>query len=356
MFLTGHTGFKGSWLTIWLNSMGASVNGYALDPDTYPNLYQVAKVDSLLMRSYISDIRDLNKLTEAMMACKPDIVIHMAAQALVRYSYDNPVETYATNVMGTVNVLEAIRQTKTIRSTIVVTSDKCYENQEWLWGYRENEPMGGSDPYSSSKGCAELVTNAYIQSYFSKENYSLHQHALASARAGNVIGGGDWSTDRLLPDAIKAFESNQTLVIRNPLAVRPWQHVLEPLYGYLILAQALYEKGIDYVGAWNFGPKDEDARSVKEIVEILIGQWGSSANWQQDLSYHPHEALLLKLDCSKAKNLLGWEPKWGLEKTISMIVNWHHEYREKTDMLNYSIQQITQFQNTICERNKEQIT
>jgi CDP-glucose 4,6-dehydratase len=254
--------------------MGAKVTGYALAPNTTPNLFDVLAIDSLIEKSHIADIRDLASLQNAMSEARPDIVIHMAAQPLVRYSYANPVETYATNVMGTVHVLESTRAIDSVRATVIVTTDKCYENKEWVWGYRENEPMGGYDPYSNSKGCAELVTSAYRQSYFSDSNST---NKVASARAGNVIGGGDWSDDRLIPDAIKAFEGNKTLMIRNPLATRPWQHVLEPLSGYLILAQALCEQGMDFASSWNFGPRDEDNRAVQEVIYHLISGWGEKA-------------------------------------------------------------------------------
>ncbi|MBU6362515.1 MAG: CDP-glucose 4,6-dehydratase, partial [Chloroflexi bacterium] len=253
VFLTGHTGFKGGWLALWLAAMGAKVTGYALAPNTTPNLFTSAQIETTLAHSHIADLRDANAVLAAIQAAKPEIVIHMAAQPLVRYSYDHPLETYATNVMGTAHVLDAVRNTPGVRAVVVVTTDKCYENREWVWAYRENEPMGGYDPYSSSKGCAELVSAAYRQSYFSPTRYSDHGVALATARAGNVIGGGDWSADRLIPDAIRAFEAQQALVIRNPLATRPWQHVLEPLAGYLVLAQALYEQGPRFNGAWNFG-------------------------------------------------------------------------------------------------------
>jgi CDP-glucose 4,6-dehydratase len=265
----------------------------------------------------------------------------MAAQPLVRYSYANPVETYATNVMGTVHVLESARTIDSVRATVIVTTDKCYENKEWVWGYRENEPMGGFDPYSSSKGCAELVTAAYRQSYFSTPN-SINK--IASARAGNVIGGGDWSEDRLIPDAIKAFDANVPLMIRNPLATRPWQHVLEPLSGYLILAQALYEQGIAFASGWNFGPRNEDNRAVQEVVDLLISNWGSSARWKKEGSDQPHEANLLKLDCSKAYSQLGWTPKWNLETATQKIVQWQKAYKAKEDMLEISLKQIKEFQ------------
>jgi CDP-glucose 4,6-dehydratase len=341
VFLTGHTGFKGGWLSLWLTSMGAKVTGYALAPNTAPNLFDVLMIDSLTKKSHIADIRDLASLQKAMLEAEPDVVIHMAAQPLVRYSYANPVETYATNVMGTVHVLESARTIDSVRATVIVTTDKCYENKEWVWGYRENEPMGGFDPYSSSKGCAELVTAAYRQSYFSTPN-SINK--IASARAGNVIGGGDWSEDRLIPDAIKAFDANVPLMIRNPLATRPWQHVLEPLSGYLILAQALYEQGIAFASGWNFGPRNEDNRAVQEVVDLLISNWGSSARWKKEGSDQPHEANLLKLDCSKAYSQLGWTPKWNLETATQKIVQWQKAYKAKEDMLEISLKQIKEFQ------------
>jgi CDP-glucose 4,6-dehydratase len=347
VFLTGHTGFKGGWLSLWLTSMGAHVTGYALAPNTTPNFYEIAGVNDLMEKSHIADIRNLEQLREAMRLANPEIVIHMAAQPLVRYSYANPVETYATNVMGTVHVLECIRSLKGVRATVVVTTDKCYENKEWVWGYRENEPMGGYDPYSNSKGCAELVTAAFRQSYFSAADYPKHQHALASARAGNVIGGGDWSEDRLIPDALKAFESGVPLVIRNPLATRPWQHVLEPLSGYLVLAQALYKKGTEFASAWNFGPKDEDARTVQEVINLLIEKSPAGAKWQQDERDQPHEAHSLKLDCSKADQLLGWKPRWSLETAVQSIAEWQKAFLSGQNMREVSMKQIKLFQSAM---------
>jgi len=340
VFLTGHTGFKGSWLSLWLASMGAKVTGYALAPNTTPNLFDVLAIDSLIEKSHIGDIRDLPGLQKAMTEAKPDVVIHMAAQPLVRYSYANPVETYATNVMGTVHVLESTRTIDSVRATVVVTTDKCYENKEQVWGYRENEPMGGYDPYSNSKGCAELVTSAYRQSYFSGSNST---NKVASARAGNVIGGGDWSDDRLIPDAIKAFEENQPLMIRNPLATRPWQHVLEPLSGYLILAQALYEQGSAFASGWNFGPRDEDNRAVQEVVDLLISSWGEIARWEKEGSEQPYEANLLKLDCSKARTQLGWIPRWNLEVATQKIVDWQKAIQAKENMQGFSLAQINHY-------------
>jgi len=344
VFLTGHTGFKGGWLALWLSSMGARVTGYALTPNTSPSFFEVVKVAADLEHSHIADIRDLEKLQKAMSDAQPEVVIHMAAQPLVRYSYANPVETYATNVMGTIHLLESIRALDCVRAAVIVTTDKCYENQEWVWGYRESEPMGGHDPYSSSKGCAELVTSAYRQSYFAPEKYSHHKVALASARAGNVIGGGDWSMDRLVPDAIKAFEAKEVLMIRNPLATRPWQHVLEPLSGYLVLAQALYEQGTHFDGGWNFGPSDEDARSVQEVIDLFIESWHSPAAWKQDMAEQPHEAHSLKLDCSKARQYLKWIPRWSLEDAVSQITEWNKAFSEGKDMKTVSLQQIMEYQ------------
>ncbi len=343
VFLTGHTGFKGSWLSLFLSSLGAKVSGYALTPDTTPNLFTVLNLQDLLEHSQISDIRDLGTLQKAVNRVRPDIVIHMAAQPLVRYSYRYPVETYAINVMGTVNLLESLRSVDSVRATVVVTTDKCYENTERLVGYQEHEPMGGHDPYSSSKGCVELVTDAYRKSFFSVDQFAQHQHAIASARAGNVIGGGDWSVDRLIPYAIKAFEAGRALSIRNPLATRPWQHVLEPLSGYLVLAQALYEKGAAFAQGWNFGPTDSDARSVLSVVDLLISAWGSPASWVQDASEHPHEAHSLKLDITKARKQLGWVPKWNLETAIEQIVQWQKAYQNKQDMKAISLAQIQSY-------------
>ena len=343
VFLTGHTGFKGGWLSLWLAAMGAKVTGYSLTPNTTPNLFDVLGIDGLIEKSHIGDIRDLATLQKAMTETKPDVVIHMAAQPLVRYSYDNPVETYATNVMGAVHVLESARYAPSVRATVVVTTDKCYENKEWAWGYRENEPMGGYDPYSNSKGCAELVTSAYRQSYFSNP---ISNNKLASARAGNVIGGGDWSDDRLVPDVIKAFEANQPLMIRNPLATRPWQHVLEPLSGYLILAQELCsERGHQFTSGWNFGSSDSDNRSVQEVVELLISEWGQPAHWKKEGAEQPHEAHLLKLDCSKARQQLGWIPKWNLETATKKIIQWQIAYQAKENMQEVSLSQINEYMN-----------
>jgi CDP-glucose 4,6-dehydratase len=343
VFLTGHTGFKGSWLCLWLTSMGAKVFGYSLAPNTTPNLFEVLAINSLINRSYLADIRDLVVLQKVMSDVEPDVVIHMAAQPLVRYSYLNPVETYATNVMGTVHVLEGVRNVDSVRATVIVTTDKCYENKEWVWGYREDDPLGGYDPYSNSKGCAELVTTAYRESFFSSSN---SKNSIASARAGNVIGGGDWSKDRLIPDAIKAFESNKRLIIRNPFATRPWQHVLEPLSGYLVLAQALYNKGSTFASSWNFGPEDSDNRTVQELVDLLISNWGKTAEWSREVEEQPYEASFLKLDCSKARIKLGWIPKWNLEIASQKVVEWQKSFQAKESMQEVSLAQIYEYQSS----------
>jgi CDP-glucose 4,6-dehydratase len=342
VFLTGHTGFKGTWLSLWLHSLGAKVHGLSLHPPTAPNLFTVAELEDGMASHTIGDIRDLATVQTAMHAAQPDIVIHMAAQPLVRESYAEPVETYATNVMGTVHVLESARKIPSVKAIVVVTTDKCYENKEWDWGYRENEPMGGHDPYSNSKGCAELVTSAYRSAFLQSRGV-----AVASARAGNVIGGGDWAADRLVPDILRAFEHNQPVIIRNPQSTRPWQHVLEPLSGYLVLAEHLYTHGQVYAEGWNFGPKDDDARPVKWIVEHMVNSWGKGASWQQDGGGHLHEAAYLKLDISKAKSRLGWQPRWPLAATLELITTWHQAFLAKADMKKLCLAQIQQYSSAI---------
>jgi len=339
VLITGHTGFKGGWLSLWLHKMGAQVHGYALPPNTNPSLFEAAKVGSVI-DSTLGDIRDLDATKRALLEAQPEIVFHMAAQPLVRLSYQDPVGTYATNVMGTVNILEAIRSCPSVRAVVMVTSDKCYENREWEWGYRESEAMGGYDPYSNSKGCSELVCSAYRSSYFNPNDYDRHGVAIASGRAGNVIGGGDWAEDRLIPDFIRAMASGQQLCIRSPHAIRPWQHVLEPLGGYLVLAQRLIQDGPRFAQGWNFGPRDQDARPVEWIVERLVQQWGDGASWRLDDQLHPHEAHYLKLDISKARTHLGWEPRWSLEETLNHIVEWYHAFHRGEDMMRLSIKQI----------------
>lgn len=342
VFLTGHTGFKGSWMALWLRHLGANVTGFALAPPTTPSLFELAKVDEGI-HSIIGDVRDATTLQRALQTAQPDIVIHMAAQSLVRYSYHHPVETYATNVMGLVHLYEGIRQTPSVRAIVNVTSDKCYDNKEWAWGYRETEPMGGHDPYSNSKGCAELITSAYRASFFSVPGQASNV-ALGSARAGNVIGGGDWALDRLIPDIIRALSTEQSVQIRSPHAIRPWQHVLEPLSGYLLLAERLYEEGPKFAEGWNFGPNESDARSVQWIVENLVQKWGPEARWVLDSNPQPHEATYLKLDCSKARQTLGWKPRWSLDQTLDRIVTWHKAALDGMDMKDMCMAQIKEYQ------------
>ena len=330
VFLTGHTGFKGSWMSLWLGSLGAEVTGYALAPSTNPSLFEVAGVARDL-RSVIADVRDAARLTEAMTASRPEVVIHMAAQPLVRRSYADPVETYSTNVMGTVNVFEAVRRVAGVRAVVNVTSDKCYLNREWAWGYREDEPLGGHDPYSSSKACAELVGASYRDSY---------GMPLASARAGNVIGGGDWAEDRLVADIMRAIAAGEPVRIRNPHAIRPWQHVLEPLAGYLLLAEKVATEGAPYAQAWNFGPAAGEERPVQWIVEEIARRWGAGATWKVDAGEHPHEASFLKLDISKARARLGWKPRLTLSSALDLIVAWHRAHRAGADMRATSLSQI----------------
>lgn len=342
VLITGHTGFKGGWLSLWLARLGAQVFGYALPPSTDPNLYALANVADAV-ESTFGDVRDAEALTRTLHEAQPEIVIHMAAQALVRASYADPAGTYATNVMGTVHLLEAVRQIGGVRAVVNVTSDKCYENREWLWAYREGEPLGGHDPYSSSKACAELVTAAWRNSYFSPQRHAEHGTALASARAGNVIGGGDWADDRLIPDILRAFDAGEPVAIRNPGAIRPWQHVLEPLSGYLLLAQRLVEDGPAHAEAWNFGPAETDARPVQWIVERLTRAWGDGASWRLDTDPQPHEAQCLKLDCAKANARLGWRPRWPLERALDAVVEWHHAYLRREDMRAVCLRQIDEY-------------
>jgi len=338
VFLTGHTGFKGSWLSLWLQRMGAEVTGFALAPPTDPALFAVARVADG-MASVIGDVRDAAALEDALRAAAPEIVIHMAAQPLVRASYDDPVGTYATNVMGTVHLLDSVRRVPSVRATCVVTTDKCYENREWPWGYRENEPMGGHDPYSNSKGCAELVVSAYRRSFLADAG-----SAVGSGRAGNVIGGGDWAADRLIPDILRAVAAGEPVLVRNPLAIRPWQHVLEPLSGYLLLCQALWNDPIGAADAWNFGPRDDDARPVNWIADRVCRLWGDDARWIRDERIQPHEANYLKLDISKARAGLGWQPRWTLGQALEAIVAWQRAWTAGDDMRTYCLDELARFE------------
>lgn len=349
VFVTGHTGFKGAWLCMWLSRLGASVFGYALQPPSTPNLFDVARV-SQVVRDHRADVCDLEALQRAMATSQPEIVVHMAAQSLVRDSYERPVETYATNVMGTVNVLEAARRTSSVRVIVNVTSDKCYENREWLWGYREDEPVGGHDPYSSSKGCSELVTAAYRKSFLSSPHGAI---GVATARAGNVIGGGDWARDRLVPDFFRAVREGRRLTIRNPSAVRPWQLVLEPLAGYLLLAQALWHRPAAFSEAWNFGPSAQDEWPVHRVADALVRRWGRDSAWTAEEGRHPHEASYLKLDNSKARARLHWLPRVSLDKALDHIVAWFRAYSQGDDMARVSMDQIAEYETlaTGGERN-----
>src|SRR6266446_6075199 len=343
VFVTGHTGFKGSWLSLWLNSLGAELTGYALDPPTEPNLFEQAQVGTTV-RSIVGDIRDFSRLQKAMAECRAEVVIHMAAQSVVRRGYDDPIETYSSNVMGTVNLLEAVRQLKQPCVVVNVTSDKCYANREWVWGYRKNEPMGGRDPYSNSKGCAELVTTAYRESFFPLESVEKHGIAIASARAGNAIGGGDWTSDQLIPDLMRAFLAGQPCLIRNPSAIRPWQFVLEPLHGYLILAERLAEDASRFACGWNFGPAEADAKAVSWVADELARSWGDGASWNRDAGMHPREAHFLKLDASKARACLDWHPVLPLQKALGWIVEWYRAFQAGADLGLLTRSQIERFE------------
>ena len=363
VLLTGHTGFKGSWMSLWLMEMGAELTGFSLTPPTVPSLFEDARIAEG-MHSIIGDVRDLEAVQKAFLEAKPEIVIHMAAQPLVRESYLFPVETYATNVMGTVHVLEAVRQTPGVRAVVVVTTDKCYENREWCWGYREDEPMGGFDPYSNSKGCAELVTSAYRRSYFNpaqsvsgKTNVTSAQTtsasaqaavasaqtAIATARAGNVIGGGDWAGDRLIPDMMRAIMAGEPVNIRSPYATRPWQHVLDPVGAYLLLAQKLYTDGPVYTESWNIGPRSDDARDVEFIVRAVCREWGEGASFRIDSNPQPHEAGYLKLDISKIENRLGWQPVWPLSVALTKTISWYKSCAQGQDARALCLSQLSEY-------------
>jgi CDP-glucose 4,6-dehydratase len=342
VLITGHTGFKGSWLSILLNWLGSDISGYALEPNTTPSLYKLSNIDHFVT-STIGDIRDYNFLSETLKNVSPEIIIHMAAQPLVLESYKNPRETYEINVMGAVNLFEAARRVDSVKAILNVTTDKCYENKEWLWGYRENEPMGGYDPYSNSKSCSELVTTSFRNAFFNPKNYNEHGVALASARAGNVIGGGDWAEDRLIPDFFRAIINGKILKIRSPYAIRPWQHVLEPLSGYLTLCERLYNDGPAFAEGWNFGPDDSDAKDVEWITKKICEEWGNGDYYEIDEKPQPHEANYLKLDCSKAKARLDWYPRWDIETAICKIVEWNKLLLADSDMRMVCLRQIEEY-------------
>lgn len=346
VFITGHTGFKGSWLTLWLSSLGATVTGFALKPPTQPNLFELCHLQEVCT-SHDGDIRNKEQLFQALHAAAPDIVFHLAAQPLVRASYQHPLETYEINTLGTLYLLEAIRKATLmgvpIKAVINVTSDKCYDNQEWSWGYRETDQLGGADPYSNSKACAELVTACYRQSFFPPSTYFRHQVALATVRAGNVIGGGDWAKDRLVPDCIHALMQGNVLKIRYPQAIRPWQHVLEPLAGYLLLGQKLLEEGVAFGTAWNFGPAEQDLKSVEWIARELCTQWGSPPLIQIEQGNQPPESQLLKLDSSQARQKLQWLPRWNVELVIRKVVEWFKAFQSGQDVREICLQQIKSY-------------
>lgn len=342
VFLTGHTGFKGTWLVLWLRHLGAEVAGYALDPVGEVNLFSLTNA-SHGIQDIRSDIRDYPALLQAMVEFRPEIVFHMAAQPLVRYSFDEPVETYSTNVMGTVHLLEAVRRVPTVRAVVNVTSDKCYENHEWVWGYRETDPMGGYDPYSSSKGCAELVTAAWRRSWWKDGKVGI-----ATGRAGNVIGGGDWAKDRLVPDLVTAASENRRVRLRYPDAIRPWQHVLEPLSGYMLLAEQLCRRPEAFSEAWNFGPSEEDVRPVAWVADTVLDLWGGQDSWLQEGTPDRHEAGVLKLDCSKARSRLGWVPRWTIRKALHETVRWYKAWQAGETMREVSLAQIKDYMSVVA--------
>ena len=354
VFLTGHTGFKGSWLSLWLTQLGAEVHGYALEPPTEPSLFERAGVMEGLASHRIADIRNIDSLKASLAASRPEIVIHMAAQPLVRESYVDPVGTYATNVMGTVNLFEAVRLVDTVRAVLIVTTDKCYENQSWIWGYREIDPLGGYDPYSNSKACSELITSAYRSSFFNPANFAQHGVAIGSGRAGNVIGGGDWAKDRLIPDLMQAFMRRDVPPIRSPHAVRPWQHVMEPLSGYLLLCERLWRDGVAAGEGWNFGPTQEDAKPVSWIADRLVELWGESAAWRIDSAPGPHETSYLYLDTAKAASRLGYHPRWRLGDALSTIVDWYRTYRNGDDLRAITLAQISAFTTARDQRERDE--
>lgn len=340
VLVTGHTGFKGGWLSLWLHRMGAEVVGMALEPPTDPSFFEQAALEEIL-RHEIADVRDEQKVADLVAEARPEVVFHLAAQPLVRYSYEHPVETYATNVMGTIHVLEACRKVDSVRAVVCITTDKCYENREWLWPYRENDPMGGYDPYSSSKGAAELAISAYRRSYPTGP-------MIASVRAGNVIGGGDWAADRLVPDIIRALLANESVEIRNPASVRPWQHVLEALGGYLLIAERLLAGDRSVASSFNFGPADDDTKPVGWIVDRMLQIWGSSIGRIGSQGEQPHEAAQLRLDCSKARAELGWRPQLRLVEALEKIVEWHRHVADGGNARDITLEQIDDYMGLLC--------
>jgi CDP-glucose 4,6-dehydratase len=342
VLLTGHTGFKGSWLSLWLQSLGANCVGYSLEPPTQPNLFEITQIGAT-MKSIIGDIRNLELLQKTLQKYQPEIIIHMAAQPLVNFSYQEPLTTYSTNIIGTINLLEAARFTDSVKAIVNVTSDKCYQNQELDRGYHEEDNLGGYDPYSSSKACSELVTQAYSYSYLKNRGVNI-----ATARAGNVIGGGDWGKDRLVPDVVNACIKQQNISLRYPNALRPWQHVLEPLHGYLTLAKQLYESSPSYTQAWNFGPSEDQDKSVSWLTDAIIKYWGSEIKWIQNSIEPKHETNLLRLNSAKAKQSLGWKSQWNIETALTKTVEWYQSYFKEENMQNITLKQIDEFQKTLA--------
>lgn len=343
VFLTGHTGFKGSWLALWLRKLGAKVRGYALDPCTEPNMFNLASVGAVV-DDVRGDVRDYAKLEASMTEFEPEVVFHLAAQPIVRRSYADPVGTYGTNVMGTVHLMESIRKTSSVRAVVCVTTDKCYQNQEWIWPYRETDPLGGNDPYASSKACAEIVSAAYRTSFFPADRLQEHHVALATVRAGNVIGGGDWSEDRLIPDLVRGFSCGQPVLIRRPNAIRPWQHVLDPLHGYMMLAQALLAQHARFASAYNFGPSDEVVWPVERIATKLVQSWGNGASWIRDSIPSVHEDHILRLDASKARVELGWQPRLRIEAALEWTIAWYRAWKRGDDMAEFTGNQISAYE------------
>ena len=337
VFITGHTGFKGGWISLWLNSMGAKIYGYAREPNTNPNFFSVANLSSIFEESFLGEINDIENLSESLNKCKPSIIFHMAAQPIVKDSYLHPVETYETNVMGTVNILEAARNSESVKVIINITSDKCYENKEWIWPYRENDRLGGKDPYSNSKACAELITNSYKLSFLDQKGIGI-----ASVRAGNVIGGGDWSKDRLIPDFFRALKNSEILNIRSPNSIRPWQYVLEPISGYILLAEKLTNNISTYSGGWNFGPKSSDFWPVSAVIKFLAKK-EDKLKWHFNEKVEFHEARILKLDSTKAREELNWKSKWNVEKALLKTLQWHEAFEKEYDMKKFSLKQIEDY-------------
>jgi CDP-glucose 4,6-dehydratase len=341
VFITGNTGFKGTWLSVWLQYLGANLTGFSYNAPSEPNMFSLIDF-SQNFPTIRGDVCDLKCLQNALIEAEPEIVFHLAAQPLVRKSYSEPVETYRTNIMGTVNVLEAVRSCSSVRSLLNITTDKCYENNEWIWGYRENERLGGYDPYSSSKACSEIITNAYQQSFFNVNDYSNHRLAVATARAGNVIGGGDWGNDRLVPDVLESFSAGENVLIRSPKSTRPWQHVLDLIHGYLMLAERLFSKGAKFNGPWNFGPQNGGSKSVEWIVSKLSTLWGSG-DWDIDESAKPHEANQLRLDTTKANENLNWYPRLNIDESLELTVDWFKDYKDRKSMFKTTLSQIDQY-------------